>query len=123
MKYELPLTDEQRRQWGDNWETGYMLKSRYQKQGYATEAISPLVCRASRVEKANRVYAFCNRDNTALWNFLENPGFRREGLIRKNIYFRRGTDGKPVWQDTLIYGILRDEWAAVHMPPKRRRWE
>lgn len=105
----------------DNWEVGYMLQSRYQRQGYAAEAIGPLVCRAFHIEKAHRVYAFCNGDNAASWKLLERLGFRREGLIKQNIYFRKGDDGKPVWQDTLIYGVLQEEWTSIHIPPKRKR--
>lgn len=94
----------------NNWEIGYMLKSEYQKHGYATEAIGSLICRAFHIEMAHRVYAFCNAENTASWKLLERLGFRREGLIKQNIYFRQRADGEPLWQDTLIYGILREEW-------------
>lgn len=97
----------------DNWEIGYMLKAQYQKQGYATEAICPLVGRAFDIETAHRVYAFCNAENTASWQLLDRLGFRREGLIKQNVYLRQGQDGKPVWQDTLIYGLLKEEWMGL----------
>lgn len=98
-----------------NWELGYMLSSQYQKQGYAAEAIAPLLCRTFYVEKAHRVYAFCNSENSASWKLLDRLGFRREGLMKQNVYFRQEAGGKPIWQDTLIYGMLKEEWAQYHL--------
>lgn len=103
----------------DNWEIGYMLSAQYQKQGYATEALGPLICRAFHIEGAHRVYAFCNPENAASWKLLERLGFRREGLIKQNVYFHQDVNGEPIWQDTLIYGVLREEWLVVHVQPKR----
>ncbi len=35
----------------------------------------------------------------------ERMGFKREGVLEKNIYFKE-VDGKPVWLDTAVYGLL-----------------
>ncbi len=40
---------------------------------------------------------------------------RREGNLRKNIFFFRNEQGEPLWQDTYEYGLLREEWEQ--MPP------
>jgi len=32
----------------------------------------------------------------------------REGHLRRNIFFRRDADGRPIWQDTFEYGLLND---------------
>jgi RimJ/RimL family protein N-acetyltransferase len=36
-------------------------------------------------------------------------GFIKEGHLRKNIYFSKQQDGTPLWQDTLIYGLLKED--------------
>jgi [ribosomal protein S5]-alanine N-acetyltransferase len=49
---------------------------------------------------ARRIVAHCNPQNAASWRVLERAGFRREGLLRQNIYFRTKPDGGPDWTDT-----------------------
>ena len=57
----------------------------------------------------HRVFAECNPENAASWHLLERLGFRREGLLRQNIFFRRDGDGRLVWQDTCVYARLRED--------------
>ena len=54
----------------------------------------------------HRVVACCNPENTASWKLLEKIGFRREGLLRQNIFFRRSAAGEPLWIDTYVYAWL-----------------
>ncbi len=53
--------------------------------------------------------AQCNPANTASWRLLERIGFVREGHLRRNIFFRRDVEGRPIWQDTFEYGRINDE--------------
>jgi hypothetical protein len=32
---------------------------------------------------------------------------KREGKLRKNIYFRKDDNGNPIWLDTYEYGLLK----------------
>jgi len=57
----------------------------------------------------------CNPENERSWRLLERLGMRREGNLRKNIFFFRNEQGEPLWQDTYEYGLLREEWEQ--MPP------
>ena len=41
---------------------------------------------------------------------MERLGMRREGFLVKNIFFKSDVNGKPIWQDTYEYGILKEEW-------------
>lgn len=100
----------------NHWEIGYMFNSKYQKQGYATEAAGPLICRTFQIEGAHRISAFCNPDNIASWKLLERLGVRREGYLRQNVTVRQDENGNPIWQDTFLYGILKGEWLKNHMP-------
>jgi len=54
----------------------------------------------------HRVIAQCNPANIASWRVLEKIGFVREGHLRMNIFSRCDGDGRPLWQDTLEYGLL-----------------
>ena len=76
--------------------------------GYATEACGAAV-EAAFARGVHRVFAECNPENAASWHLLERLGFRREGLLRQNIFFRRDSDGRPVWQDTCVYARLWED--------------
>jgi [ribosomal protein S5]-alanine N-acetyltransferase len=87
-------------------ELGFILNPAYQRQGYGSEAAGALVQRALTSDGTHRVVAHCNPENNASWKLLEKIGFRREGLLRQNAFFRRSADGQPLWTDTYVYARL-----------------
>ncbi|RPI82018.1 MAG: N-acetyltransferase [Chloroflexi bacterium] len=91
------------------WELGYILSPHYQRQGYASEAVSALVQTGFPAAGIHRIFAQCNPENIASWKLLEKVGFRREGLLKKNIFFRRDERGEPIWTDTFVYAMLAEE--------------
>lgn len=91
------------------WELGYILSPKYHRSGYASEAARALVAYGFRRWDIHRVIAHCNPDNLASWKLLEKVGFRREGLMLKNIFFRRNAVGEPAWTDTFLYALLAEE--------------
>jgi RimJ/RimL family protein N-acetyltransferase len=90
-------------------ELGYILSPAYQRQGYGSEAAAALVRQALTAGGMHRVAAHYNPENTASWRLLEKIGFRREGLLRQNVFFRRDAAGAPLWTDTCVYALLADE--------------
>ncbi len=96
----------------DDWELGYVFHDEYWGRGYATEACLTLLQEAFARENVHRVVAMCNPENTASWRLMERLGMRREGYLRKNIWFCRDENDQPVWQDTYEYAILREEFVA-----------
>ncbi|MBR5110894.1 MAG: GNAT family N-acetyltransferase [Clostridia bacterium] len=92
-------------------EVGYIINKRCQRKGYAREALKAVVYHAFRLG-AHRVYAECDPRNQASWRLLESVGFRREAHFRRNIYFRKDTDGKPVWKDTYVYAVTEEDILA-----------
>lgn len=90
-------------------ELGYILSPAFQRQGYASEAAGALANRALTSGGMHRVVAHCNPENVASWKLLEKIGFRREGLLQKNIFFRRDSAGQPLWTDTYVYARLAAE--------------
>ena len=94
----------------NTWELGYVFHDEYWGRGYAAEACRALLSDAFTRGNVRRVIAMCNPENAASWRLLERLGMRREGHLRKNIWFVRDESGQPVWQDTYEYAILREEW-------------
>ena len=92
------------------WEIGFIFNPSFQNQGYATEASRALINYAFRELGAHRVVGFCSRENTASWRVLEKCGMTREGLRRKNAFFRKDKDGRPVWQDSYQYAVLEEDF-------------
>ena len=90
-------------------ELGYILHPSYQCRGYGSEAAAALVRQALTAGGMHRVVAHCNPENTASWKLLEKIGFRREGLLKQNIFFRRSLTGEPLWTDTYVYALLAAE--------------
>lgn len=94
-------------------ELGYILNPAYQRQGLGAEAATALVRQALTAGGMHRIVAHCNPDNIASWKLLAKIGFRREGLLKQNIFFRRNADGEPLWTDTYVYAMLAAEVAAT----------
>lgn len=94
-------------------ELGYILNPAFQRQGYGSEAAGALVQHALTAGGMHRVVAHCNPENCASWKLLEKIGFRREGLLRQNVFFRRDADGQPLWTDTYVYARLAADGQAA----------
>jgi ribosomal-protein-alanine N-acetyltransferase len=95
------------------WEIGYVLNPIYWGKGYATESCSKILDYAFHPLNVRRIVAMCNPKNTASWKLLERLNLRREGNLRKNIFFKYDEKGKPIWNDTYEYAILADEFFYV----------
>jgi ribosomal-protein-alanine N-acetyltransferase len=91
------------------WELCYIINPAFHHKGYATESASALLRYAFDQFGIHRVVASCNPKNVASWKVLERIGMRREGKLRKSIFIRRDENGNPLWTDSLVYGILREE--------------
>jgi [ribosomal protein S5]-alanine N-acetyltransferase len=95
------------------WELGYIMNPAFQRRGYGTEAAAALLRWAFAERPIHRVVAHCNPENPASWRLLERVGLRREGLLRKNVFFRRDGDGAEAWTDTYVYAMLEEEAGAA----------
>ena len=96
----------------DTWQLGYVFNAKFHGKGYATEAASALIDEIFSNHNARRIVAMCNPLNEPSWKLLERLGFRREGHLIKNIYFKKDALGNPIWSDTYEYGILAEEWKS-----------
>ena len=100
-----------------NVEIGYVFHRKFWGQGYACEAVAALVDALFQQPEVHRVFAECNPQNTASEKLLRRLGLRREAWLKQNESFATNTvTGEPIWQDTVIYAILREEWIAKQRP-------
>ena len=83
---------------------GYELAPAHWGHGYATEAARAIVQFGFAELKVHRIWAWCIADNIASARVLEKLGLKLEGRLREKEYV------KGRWWDTLMYGILKDEW-------------
>ncbi|MCE2500026.1 MAG: GNAT family N-acetyltransferase [Dehalococcoidia bacterium] len=95
-----------RRKRDNDWEAdiGYELAPDCWGHGYATEAAAAIVDFGFGELGLKRISSWCIADNVASARVLERLGFQPEGCLRHNEYF------KGHWWDTLLYGLLSDEW-------------
>ena len=96
----------------ETWELGYAFHPDFWGHGYASEAARAMLGEVFGREGAWRVVAMCDPENRASWRLLERLGMRREGHLRRNIWFKRDETGATIWKDTYEYAILREEWNA-----------
>ncbi|MCK5129878.1 MAG: GNAT family N-acetyltransferase, partial [Clostridiales bacterium] len=88
--------------------------------GYATEACQAIVDYAFTILLAHRIIAMCNCKNTASWKLLERMYFRREGHLIKKMYFKKDSSGYPIWNDTFIYALLKDDYSIHDQKNKKK---
>ena len=87
-------------------EIGYILRRDTWGQNLGREAASRVITYGFGEQKLRRIYADVDPENLASVTLLEKLKFRREGHLRAEWKTHIGI------RDSLIYGILHDEWSA-----------
>lgn len=83
---------------------GYEIDPREWGSGYATEAAEAILKFGFEQLRLHRIWAQAIATNTNSIHVLEKIGMRQEGHLRENEFF------KGRFWDTVIYGILEEEW-------------
>jgi RimJ/RimL family protein N-acetyltransferase len=91
-------------------EIGFEFHPAHWGRGYATESARLLVAFGFEELGVDRIGARCLAENRSSLRVLERLGMRLEGRLRQNEWF------KGRWWDTLIYGMLEDEWRQPEAP-------
>lgn len=86
-------------------EIGYILARACWGRGIAREAVAMLLDQVLIAEGERRVFADVDPENTQSIALLSKIGFQLEGRLRAEWETHIGV------RDSLIYGLLRDEWA------------
>ena len=89
----------------ESLEIGFVFNKAYWGNGYAKESCEKLIVSAFS-QGVHRIYAECDPQNTGSWRLLEALGFEKEAHLKKNVYFWKDEDDKPIWKDTFIYARL-----------------
>jgi len=89
---------------------GYAFGREAWGKGIASEAIRPMLEVAFDVLRVDRVWASCDPDNGASVRVLQKLGMSLEGRLRHDQSIR------GVLRDSLVWGILRDEWLYPSEP-------
>lgn len=85
-------------------EIGYLLATKYHRQGIMTEAIQCVLNFGFYEMNLHSVEANINPSNLASQAILEKFGFRREAYFRENYFY----NGK--FLDSAIYSLLKPDW-------------
>ena len=96
----------------DTWSVGWMLNERFQGRGYASEAARAYVDFLFSRKGARRVYAYVEEGNLPSRRLCERLGMRKEACFVEFIAFRKDENGTPVYENTLVYAVLKREWGA-----------
>ena len=89
---------------------GYELDPEHWGKGYATEAATAVLEFGFTVLKVHRIWANAIADNVGSRRVLEKIGMQHEGTLRENEWM------KGRWWDTVLYGILEQEWQKCNKP-------
>lgn len=88
----------------DNFELGYILGRDHWRQGYLYEAAAAVIDYAFSKLLARRIMADTDPENHGSAGLLSKLGFLQEGYLRAEWETHIGV------RDSLIFGLLRDEW-------------
>lgn len=95
---------------GDTYCIGWNLNPRFSNNGFASEAAMTVINHLFTEKDARRLYAYVETTNKASIRLCEKLGMRREGVFKEFVSFRSDPAGKPIYEDTMQYALLRKEW-------------
>lgn len=87
-------------------EIGYLLNREYWRQGLMQQALTAVIDFAFDTLKLHRIEADVDTENAASLRLLEKLGFKREGLFRDRWFVYNE------WQDSVMLGLLKQDWLA-----------
>ena len=97
----------------DTFSPCWMLNPAYHGKGYVPEAAKAFFDYLFNEKGARRIYAYTEEDNIASQRVCEKLGMRREGLFVEFVSFVNDENGKPIYENTYQYAILKKEWEAL----------
>lgn len=89
-------------------ELGYILNKKFQKCGYAYEAVSKMLGFGFLNLNLHRIYALCDAKNQASENMMKKLSMRQEGRFKSNIYMKVG--GRAQWRSQCLYAMLQKDY-------------
>lgn len=96
----------------DTFTPSIILNAAYHGMGVAGEATEALFDYLFTRKGARRIFTYVDEYNARSQSLCEKMGLRREGMFRKFVSFVDDADGNPVYENTLQYAVLKEEWTA-----------
>ena len=84
---------------------------RARKTGLGAEATVLTIEYIFQDKRIRKIKLGANEKNESSWRLIENLGFTREGIFRKEIV--SSANGKSTLLDAYEYGIFKEEWNAI----------
>ncbi len=94
----------------DTFSPSLILNAMYHGKGFAYEATYALFNYLFTRKGVRRIFAYVDDYNARSQHLCEKLGMRREGLFTEYVSFVRDAGGNPVYENTLQYAILKEEW-------------
>ncbi|MBB3950162.1 GNAT family N-acetyltransferase [Aureimonas jatrophae] len=94
----------------DTFSIGWNFDAAFAGAGYASEAAQALVRHLFEERGARRLYAYVEDHNVASQRLCERLCMRREGVFLEFVSFVDDAKGRPVYENTMQYALLRREW-------------
>ena len=94
----------------DTFSPCWILHPDYHGMGYALEAAKAFFDYLFYQKGARRIYAYTEDYNLSSQKLCEKLGMRREGLFREFVTFMNDENGKPIYENTMQWAILKKEW-------------
>lgn len=79
-------------------------ESKFKRKGISFEATKQIIELAFKSFNIDKIWLCVDEDNLAARRLYEKVGFKQEGLLREDIFFK----GKMI--NRCMYGILKKEW-------------
>lgn len=96
----------------DTFTPSIILNAAYHAGGYAYEAACAFYDYLFTRKGVRRIYVYVDDYNARSQHLCEKLGLRREGLLREFVSFVNDADGNPVYENTILYAVLKEEWTA-----------
>lgn len=94
----------------DTFSPSLILNAAYHGKGFAYEATYALFDYLFTRKGVRRIFSYVDDYNACSRHLCEKLGLRREGLFSEYVSFVRDAEGNPVYENTLQYAILKEEW-------------
>ena len=96
----------------DTYSVGWNFNKNYEGKGYAAEAAKAYLDFLFTKKNVRRIYAYVADYNTRSQKLCERLGMRKEGCFLDFISFMKDENGVDIYENTMIYAILKREWIA-----------
>jgi RimJ/RimL family protein N-acetyltransferase len=90
------------------FEIGYWCRTRFERQGYITEAVRGILRFGFETVGARRIQVRCDSTNVRSIAVAERIGIRREGVMKNDCV---ATDGSL--RDMIVFAMTDKDWGAV----------